>query len=89
MGRKRGPTINEQNDKFWFNGVRELHRTDGPAIERANGYKAWYFNGKLHRTDGPAIEYADGTKEWWYKDKKISEKKFNSKDFQVKIVMES
>jgi hypothetical protein len=30
---------------YWYlNG--ELHREDGPAIERANGTKAWYLNGK-------------------------------------------
>ena len=43
----------------------EYHRTDGPAIEGANGSKSWWINGQLHRTDGPAIEYADGSKEWW------------------------
>ena len=87
--RTDGPAIEWANgDKHWYiHGQR--HRTDGPAIERANGSKEWYFKGQYHRTDGPAVEYADGTKEWWYKDKKISEKKFNSKDFQVKIVMES
>lgn len=24
----------------------KLHRTDGPAIEYANGNKRWYFNGQ-------------------------------------------
>ena len=24
----------------------QLHRTDGPAIERARGTKAWYLNGE-------------------------------------------
>jgi len=42
----------------------KLHRTDGPAIEDADGDKRWYLNGKLHRTDGPAIEYSNGNKEW-------------------------
>ena len=45
------------------------HREDGPAIEDANGNKAWYLNGKLHREDGPAIEDADGDKEWYLNDK--------------------
>ena len=40
------------------------HRTDGPAIEHANGGKFWYINGERHRTDGPAVEYASGDKEW-------------------------
>lgn len=42
-----------------------LHRTDGPAIEYADGTSAWYVNNQLHRTDGPAVERADGTREWW------------------------
>jgi hypothetical protein len=42
-----------------------LHRTDGPAVERADGIKRWYLNGQKHRTDGPAIEYDDGTKVWY------------------------
>ena len=43
----------------------KLHREDGPAVEYANGSKAWYLNGKLHREDGPAVEYSNGDKEWW------------------------
>jgi hypothetical protein len=42
------------------------HRTDGPAIEHADGDKEWWLNNQLHRTDGPAIEYADGNK--WFVD---------------------
>ena len=76
-------------NKIWRNSAGQLHRTDGPAIEYADGIKCWFVNGQRHRTDGPAIERADGTKEWWFKDKKISEEEYNSKDFQVKIVMES
>ena len=51
----------------YFNGAHELHRTDGPAIERADGTKYWYQNGLRHRTDGPAIEWCDGDK-WWFID---------------------
>ena len=43
----------------------QLHRTDGPAIEYADGRKFWYVNGKLHRLDGPAIEYANGNRFWY------------------------
>ena len=84
-----GPAIEwADGSKEWcING--KLHRTDGPTIEHADGAKQWWFNGQLHRTDGPAVEYADGTKWWWYKGKQISEKEFNSNEFQVKIVMES
>ena len=57
-------TVDEHGTKEWrMNG--ELHRTDGPAFEGADGYKAWYLNGERHREDGPAIEDTDGTKEWW------------------------
>ena len=32
--------------RYYLNG--RLHRTDGPAIERADGYKEWYINGKKY-----------------------------------------
>ena len=54
------------NDRIeWHNSKGELHREDGPAIERDDGTKQWWRNGKLHRLDGPANEWADGNKEWW------------------------
>ena len=88
MHRLDGPAIEHADgSKWWFNG--QLHRTDGPAIEYANGTKCWCINDQLHRTDGPAIEFASGTKKWYFKGKQISKKKFHSKNFQVKIVMES
>jgi hypothetical protein len=48
---------------WWLNG--ELHREDGPAIERMDGSKEWYLNGSLHRIGGPAIKASNGGKEWW------------------------
>lgn len=48
----------------------KLHRTDGPAIEYANGDKEWYFNNKRHRVDGPAVEFIDGYKSWWIHNKR-------------------
>jgi hypothetical protein len=48
-----------------LNGNGKLHREDGPAIVRTDGYRAWYLNGFLHREDGPAIEDSDGTKQWF------------------------
>jgi len=48
-----------------YNSKGQLHRDDGPAIEKADGYKAWYRRGKLHRENGPAVEYRDGYKEWY------------------------
>ena len=38
-------TTDKHGTKEWLlNG--KLHRTDGPAIEWANGNKSWYLNGK-------------------------------------------
>jgi hypothetical protein len=45
-----------------------LHREDGPAVEWADGEKAWYVNSKQHRIDGPAREYPNGRKDWWIDD---------------------
>ena len=54
----------EDGDRFWYlNG--QLHREDGPAIERADGSRWWYLNGKVHREDGPAVELANGVCEWY------------------------
>jgi len=59
--------INTDGDKFYYKDKRMtiFHRTDGPAVEHANGYKEWFVDGKRHRLDGPAVEWADGSKEWW------------------------
>jgi hypothetical protein len=43
----------------------QRHRTDGPAIEFADGSKEWWLNGQRHRTDGPAVEWANGDKSWF------------------------
>ena len=48
----------------WYqNG--QLHRLDGPAVERHDGSKIWYQNGQRHRLDGPAVEYTCGDKFWY------------------------
>jgi hypothetical protein len=57
--------INACGDREWFLN-HQLHRTDGPACEWANGSKFWYIDGLLHRTDGPAIEYSTGGRSWWW-----------------------
>lgn len=60
--------ICENNNKIWYlpsKGKNCWHRLDGPAVEYADGSKAWRVNGKLHRLDGPAIEWSDGTKYWY------------------------
>lgn len=43
----------------------QLHREDGPAIERKDGYQSWWINGMLHRIDGPAIIWPNGTRLWY------------------------
>ncbi len=53
---------------WWINGKR--HRTDGPAVEFADGSKEWWINDKRHRTDGPACEYTNGSKFWYVNDKR-------------------
>ena len=60
-------TVDAKGTTRWYKDAKGtvLHRTDGPAIEWANGYKSWWLNGRLHRTTGPAIEYADGSKNWY------------------------
>ena len=67
--------MNKETDEYgtirYYNDQDQLHREDGPAIESAGGYKAWYVNGKRHREDGPAIEYASGHKEYWINGKRI------------------
>jgi hypothetical protein len=56
-----------------LNGV--WHKTDGPAVERANGDKFWYLNGVQHRTDGPAIEGV-GYKAWYLNGIRLTEDLF-------------
>ena len=62
--------IDHLGNKRWFNSDGKLHRLDGPAVEYADGYKAWYRNDKLHRVDGPAIEYPSGRKEFYVRGKR-------------------
>jgi hypothetical protein len=57
-------TIDEDGTKRWKLPNGQLHRKNGPAIERSNGYKAWYLNSLCHRKDGPAVEYIEGSKSW-------------------------
>ena len=39
-------TVDENKNIRWYNDKEELHRLDGPAIECANGYKAWWVDDK-------------------------------------------
>jgi hypothetical protein len=54
----------------------QLHREDGPAFEKPNGYKVWLINGKYHREDGPAFEYPDGGVEYWLNDMGYSKEEY-------------
>ena len=53
------------------------HRTDGPAVELANGTKFWCLNDICHREDGPAIEFNNGDKSWYLNGVKYTQKAFN------------
>ena len=58
------------NGKFVEDGVTRwylhghLHRSDGPAVECANGDEYWYQYGQLHRLNGPAV-VTDASLEWF------------------------
>ena len=41
------------------------HRTDGPAVEHADGSRSWWVDVKTHRVDGPAREWANGSRAWY------------------------
>jgi hypothetical protein len=58
----------------------ELHRTDGPAVVRADGYQAWWIDGKRHRTDGPAVVCADGYQAWWIDGKFIKSERVKEEE---------
>ena len=57
----------------YFNAQGQLHRVYGPAVERPNGYRAWYQNGLLHRLDGPAIECPNGYRAWYINGKPLTQ----------------
>ena len=61
----------------YYNKDNILHRTNGPAVEFANGAKYWWQNGLLHRTDGPAMEYPTGDNRWFINGKELTEAEFN------------
>ena len=65
--------IDELRNKIWQNSRGQCHRKDGPAIEYANGIKAWFIDGKRHREGGPAIEHPDGSAFWFIDGKRHRE----------------
>jgi hypothetical protein len=64
-----------ENVTYWKNESGQLHRLGGlPAVEYADGYKAYWENGQLHRLGGlPAVEYTDGYKAYWIEGKQVTE----------------
>ena len=61
--------IRDDGGKEFYYG-NKLHKTNGPAIELLNGYKAWYQHGLRHREDGPAVIWPDGEVEWFIEGKR-------------------
>jgi hypothetical protein len=70
--------IDNYGDKRYYKDkeMTIYHRLDGPAVECAAGYKAWFVDGQHHRLDGPAIEWFNGGKEWYVDGKELSEEQF-------------
>jgi hypothetical protein len=64
-------TLSNGGRAWYING--QLHREDGPAIERPDGTRAWFAHGQLHRSDSPAVEYPDGTCEWYINGQQVDE----------------
>ena len=62
------PEIDQRGNKRWYNDLDLLHRTDGPAVIRVDGYQSYWINGQYHRTDGPAIINSDGYQAYWIND---------------------
>ena len=57
----------DDGTKEWRDSNGELHRVDGPAVERPNGDWEWRLEGKRHRVGGPAVEYQGGDDRYWKK----------------------
>ena len=69
--------VDARGTRWYYNSAGQLHRDEGPAIERADGTRYWYQNGLRHRTDGPAIEWCDGDKWWYINGEQLTEAEFN------------
>jgi hypothetical protein len=73
----QGYTIEDNTEYVVWRFDGKLHRTDGPAIIKADGSQEWWIDNKLHRTDGPAYIRADGSQERWIDGKEYTEDEFN------------
>jgi hypothetical protein len=78
-------TVDEYDNIVYNNENGEFHRTDGPAIERHNGYKAWYKNGKRHREDGPAIIYSNGDGYYYLNGKEYSKEEYEQEILKMRL----
>ena len=72
--------VYEDRTEWRDSKTKEWHREDGPAVEWADGSKAWYRNGKWHREDGPAVEWVDGNKDWYIDGKSMTEEEFTNRN---------
>ena len=84
-------TVDEEGIIRFKNEKGEFHRTDGPAIEYNNGFKAWFINGLRHRIDGPAIVYNKnslfyGDIEYYLNGKKYSEEEYEQEVLKLKLM---
>ncbi len=65
MSRIRYQKLSDGTETWRLNN--KLHRGDGPALVRPDGYEAWYQYGEFHREgDKPAMTLPDGEKRWYY-----------------------
>lgn len=71
---------NEHGDVWYCDKKGDIHRTDGPAVEWADGDREWYLHGKRHREDGSAVVWSKKRKEWW-----LDGESYNEKDFHFEI----
>ena len=69
---------------LWNDGTGpKVHREDGPAIMKPDGYQSWWQNNHLHRDDGPAIIRPDGDFEFWWQGIRFHAK--DLEDFQEQV----
>lgn len=61
---------------YKYNGKKQLHCEDGPAIIYWDGGEIYMHEGVRHREDGPAVIYPDKHKEnlWYLWGKETSER---------------
>ena len=65
MSRIRYQKLSDGTETWRLND--KLHRGDGPALIRPDGYEAWYQYGQFHREgDRPAMTLPNGEKRWYY-----------------------